>query len=402
MIVQADARFVPLINQSVQCVVTSPPYWGLRDYATPPSIWGGDPAHAHVFSYIVRRGHSGGDSEKQLSNKGSYFQQQQQRCSCGAWVGCLGLEPTPDQYVANLIEVFREARRVLRDDGTVWLNLGDSYGGSPPCRTSADAFSDKWNPADSAGNGGLRRSAARSGLLKPKDLVGIPWRVAFALQAEGWYLRSDIIWAKPNPMPESVTDRPTKSHEYLFLLTKREKYYYDQAAIYEPYAESTLREVEDGYEGLGLKDYEGVGVQNPSGVKRRIIESVRKRGPMVIFGATSSMSHRQARAFKSKPSGNEANPNPVELNPYGRNKRTVWTIPTQPVTEAHFATFPEALVEPCILAGSRPNDLVLDPFGGSGTTGKVAERLGRRWMTCDLKYQEIAARRTRQRGFVFI
>ncbi len=224
-------------------------------------------------------------------------------------------------------------------------------------------------------------------------MMGIPWRVAFALQADGWYLRSDIIWSKPNPMPESVQDRPTKSHEYVFLLTKQEKYYYDAAAIAEPVSAAMLVEVEQGYDGLGLKDYAGAGVQNPSSVKARIIANAKNRQT-----ASQENQHRLVdNVAKARANGGDHDA------PFGltRNKRTVWTVNTQPYSDAHFATMPEALVEPCILAGCPLGGLVLDPFVGSGTVVAVAERLGRRGVGVDLAYQDLAAARTTQRGLRF-
>ena len=253
---------------SVSCVVTSPPYWGLRDY-----------------------GHD----------------------------GQMGLEETPDAYVAGMVEVFREVRRVLRDDGTLWLNLGDSYVSSP------------------RGN-------------KPKDLIGIPWRVAFALQADGWWLRQDIIWSKPNPMPESVTDRCTKAHEYLFLLSKSARYHFDADAIKEPMTASSATRLSQP----GLAEQKGS-----------------DRVPGKTNGAMKAV-------------GGDT-----------RNKRSVWTVATQPFSEAHFATFPPALIEPCILAGCPKGGTVLDPFGGAGTTGVVADRLGRDAILIELNpdYIKIAEKR---------
>ncbi len=320
MILHADARALPLRDASEQCCVTSPPYWGLRDYGCPQQI---------------------------------------------------GLEPTPDAYVAALVTVFRDVHRVLKDDGTVWINLGDSYASGG--RKTRDPGQSKIHPAfvGESYRDGLRPDDPVG--IKPKDLLGIPWRVAFALQADGWYLRSDIIWSKPNPMPESVTDRPTKSHEYLFLLAKQERYYYDATAIREPYAESTLREAEFGYRGTATKEYAAAGVQDPSETKRRVVETVRRRVGMVDG----------------------------VVNGAGRNRRSVWTVPTMPYSGAHFATFPEALVEPCILAGCTLGGLVLDPFIGSGTVGAVAERLSRRWVGVDLSYQDLAKTRTAQRGLRF-
>lgn len=309
---------------SVQCCVTSPPYWGLRDY-----------------------GHD----------------------------GQLGLEPTPDAYVANMVAVFREARRVLNDDGTLWLNLGDSFFGGGYANHAVNGKA--WLEAH---GGDRRRSRQQDRInanpqLKPKDLVGIPWMVAFALRADGWYLRSDIIWAKPNPMPESVTDRPTKAHEYIFLLSKSARYYYNAAAIREPYAPSTLTQFDKAYTGEATKDYSGTGAQNASDVKRRIVDKQRGHG-------------RRHAGFNDRWDAMEK----AEQISGGANKRTVWQVATQPYPGAHFATYPEALIEPCILAGSRQGDAVLDPFTGSGTTGAVAVRHQRNFIGCELNpaYIELA------------
>lgn len=389
-LVQADARQLPLADASVQCVVTSPPYWGLRDYGLGPDT--------------------------------------------------LGLEPTPELYVQHVVEVFREVRRVLRDDGTCWVNLGDSYAGSS--QTGGDGSAStlaEWK------NGGRRdrklveHAVRRSlGNLKPKDLVGIPWRVAFALQADGWWLRADIIWAKPNPMPESITDRPTKAHEYLFLLTKSARYYYDAEAIKESVTDEEYRTV-----GKIRPSLDGHFLADPERGRTKAGLSFQPNG----------------RAF--------------------RNRRSVWTIATEPYPDAHFATFPEKLVEPCILAGTsergacptcgapwgrniqnapniHPGDSgsnvlqgpiqrglrsdgkaigtvmrerfqagrepitlgwspacacpsaepmpcrVFDPFAGSGTTVAVAERLGRVGIGLELNpaYLQLARRRTMQAGLL--
>jgi DNA modification methylase len=323
------ARLADLPVGSVQTCVTSPPYFGLRDY-----------------------GHD----------------------------GQIGLEATPDAYVAALVETFAAVRRVLKDDGTVWLNLGDSYnnadkwggGGANTGKhvKSPDGSIPSW--------AGVRRRWAGMDGVKPKDLLGIPWMVAFALRADGWYLRSDIIWAKPNPMPESVQDRPTKAHEYLFLLSKSPRYYYDAAAIREPYAPSTLPQFKAAYTGEATKAYEGTGAQNASDVKRRIVDKQRGHG-------------RRHAGFNDRWDAMERD----EQIAGGANKRTVWTIATQPYAGAHFATFPEALIEPCILAGSRQGDLVLDPFTGSGTTGAVSVRLGRSFVGCELNPAYVELARTR-------
>jgi len=309
MISLGDVREVlpALPAESVQMCVTSPPYWGLRDYGVE---------------------------------------------------GQLGLEPTPEEYVANMVAVFREVRRVLRDDGTLWLNLGDSYahngpcgGGSPVAMRDHGIDEEPYRMTDRSAQ--KKMSYAVPPGLKSKDLVGIPWRVAFALQADGWYLRQDIVWHKPNPMPESVTDRCTKAHEYLFLLSKSARYYFDAEAIKEP--------------------AQDCGARNRANNKSHT-------------GATGLAPHSGLTG--------------EHLGEDGRNKRSVWTVNSQPYAEAHFATFPPKLIEPCILAGSRPGDTVLDPFFGSGTTGQVCERLGRKWCGIELNpaYGEMAKRRTAQMG----
>ncbi len=283
---------------SVQTCITSPPYFGLRDY-----------------------GH-----EEQL-----------------------GLEQTPDEYVANMVDVFRGVRDALADDGTLWLNIGDSYAANRPYQVH--------QTKGAAGHTLTAGSTVPDG-LKPKDLIGIPWRLAFALQADGWWLRQDIIWAKPNPMPESVTDRCTKSHEYLFLLTKRARYYYDHEAIKEPAVATNFH------------DYTGTSYQAP--------------------GQSPQTGNRKSPRFGGDKYGDSGDPKHATKsgNEYQfdgtRNKRDVWTIATKPFAGAHFAVMPEALVEPCILAGSRPGDTVLDPFAGSGTVGVVAKRHIRRFIGCEL------------------
>jgi len=299
-ILQGDVRSClrQLEDQSVQCCVTSPPYWGLRDYG----------------------------------------------CE-----GQIGLEPTPEAYVADLLDVFREVKRVLRDDGTLWLNLGDSYAGSGKGGQSEEKRSEHWQPTY------MNKGNVPFG-CKPKDLVGIPWRVAFALQADGWYLRSDIIWNKPNPMPESVTDRCTKSHEYIFMLTKSERYYYDAEAVKEPVSDISLQRAEYGW------NCDRPSTKNAS------------------MGGDGIHTEKMGSRF---------------VNPSGRNKRDVWTVATEPCSEAHFAVFPSKLIEPMILAGTKTGDTILDPFMGSGTTAIQAVRFHRHYLGCELnpKYVEMAERR---------
>ena len=289
-----------LPDASVQTCVTSPPYWGLRDYG-----------HADQ----------------------------------------LGLEPTPEQSVANMVDVFREVRRVLRDDATLWLNLGDSYAATQKGSGGTERGTIGSGAGQSTNAGSFydaRFNLAACG-LKPKDLVGIPWRVAFALQADGWYLRSDIIWSKPNPMPESVTDRPTKAHEYVFLLSKSERYFYDVDAIREPHTSV------------------------PDGVT-----------PIAYADTSREQSEREGRPGFRDSIGVANRPKDYFGNPAGRNARSVWNIATAPFKGAHFATFPPELAERCILAGSAKGDTVLDPFAGSGTTGMVATGHGRNAILCEL------------------
>lgn len=333
------------LGGAVQCCVTSPPYWGLRDYGT--AQWeGGDEGCDHK----PPTKNSNGRDRSGLTGSLDYVECQEPMykavCHCGARRidSQLGLESTPEEYVAKMVGVFREVWRVLRDDGTLWLNMGDSYATSNPAgrRDSGNGTSERFGNHEITGSfGPITRKQAG---LKPKDLCGIPWRLAFALQADGWYLRSDIIWAKPNPMPESVTDRPTKSHEYIFLLSKSERYFYDAEAIRELTSEKTIW--------------------------------------------TYPQPDKAARAGLTQNGTGESG-----LREYSngfRNKRTVWTISTQPYAEAHFATFPEDLIKPCILAGSRLGDAVLDPFAGSGTTGAVAIEFGRRAILIELNPEYVA------------
>ena len=352
LLLQGSARALPLRDESVQMCVTSPPYWGLRQYAGEQrEVWGGDAAHSHEWAMSApeRVGRNDTDAATLARRAAAYGtgtgigtippQEAIVRggfCCCGAWYGALGLEPTPELYVEHIVAVFREVKRVLRRDGTLWLNLGDSYNGAGNNKPNTGILKTQAHHQDAMPRFERQYDAASTG-LKPKDLVGIPWMVAFALRADGWYLRSDIIWAKPNPMPESVTDRPTKAHEYMFLLAKSQTYYYDADAIRE---EGAMRE-------------------------------------------TFSQYHKPRPGIDSN-GGNQGNGigNP-ELTAF-RNKRTVWNIATRPYPGAHFATYPEELVEPCILAGSAKGDVVLDPFNGSGTTGAVAVRLGRSYVGVDI------------------
>jgi DNA modification methylase len=331
----ATLRTLPA--ESVNCCVTSPPYFGLRDY-----------------------GHD----------------------------GQIGLEPTPDEFVAALVAVFRQVRRVLRADGTLWLNLGDSYaatrkgsGGTAKCGLNAKKDSPRGTPGalavDSKQMGQhmtVRSFDIASAGLKQKDLIGIPWRVAFALQADGWYLRQDIIWAKPNPMPESVRDRCTKSHEYLFLLSKSSRYYFDADAIAEPLAASSVARLSQPT----LEDQ--IGGDRVPGKTNGTMKAVTRPENMDRLGAARDRYREQG--LPDAPGAT-------------RNKRSVWTVTTKPFKGAHFATFPPDLIEPCILAGCPAGGVVLDPFGGAGTTGVVAVQNDRQYALCELnpKYAAIAVAR---------
>ena len=408
-------RLRELPDECVQCVVTSPPYWGLRDYGT--GKWeGGDSTCKHkvrkdLSKAIATSGLDGGKGN--VGNQHEGFKDKCPRCGARRIDRQIGLEKTITEYVDRMVEVFREVRRCLRDDGTLWLNLGDSYAGSGKgAWENTEAQKEVYVPKP----GGLESKVDKIPKgLKAKDLVGVPWRVAFALQADGWYLRSDIIWSKPNPMPESITDRPTKAHEYLFLMSKSERYYYDAEAI------------KEASRYVGSQKSQGRGEFGGKGSPKKGLEPFR--------AVTES-----------------------------RNRRTVWEIPTSPFPEAHFAVFPPKLVEPCILAGTsekgycsdcgkpwirntaheyektRPNGsrgiktlgrqhiqygsarykdrlirhtttigwqascsckasiepgVVLDPFMGSGTTALVALKAGRRFIGTELnpEYAKMAEAR---------
>lgn len=381
---QCDVSATPwsLESETVQCIVTSPPYWGLRDYGT--AQWEGGRAFCdHKGNPLASAKNKLGDGRGARDHEKvrTFTMPQGQTCSkCGAKRidRQVGLEPTPTEYVQRLVSIFEEARRVLKPDGVLWLNLGDSFASGTIGRRDtsgeyADRRAEQYGSGRGEGNGPRDFSTrSRPPGLKQKDLVGIPWRVAFALQDAGWYLRSDIIWAKPNPMPESVRDRPTRAHEYVFLFTKSPRYYYDQDAIREPYPEATLERLKQmGFDAQtgGPKDY---GEGSNRSARRAVV-------------------NLKSRALAPAPQLEDSN----GWSPNGANARTVWNIPTEPFPGAHFATFPTELVKRCILAGSRPGDWVLDPFAGSGTAVLVADRLGRNAIGFDLNpaYIEMARRR---------
>lgn len=278
--------------------------------------------------------------------------------------GQIGLEETPSEYIDKLVEVFREVRRVLKDDGTLWLNIGDSYAGSGKGRNKDGSFNEKAEHIQSTGQRDslIRRTLSKADSYKRKDLIGIPWLLAFALRADGWYLRADIIWQKPNAMPESVKDRPTRAHEYIFLLSKSEHYHYDAEAVREP----------------------AVGFYNaaPAGSKGTGKPNARRRGNSRTFRGGGVYTHDQAADNSAKVERQSHGLIPNETGK--RNRRSVWTVATRPYKGAHFATFPEELVRPCVLAGSKLGDTVLDPFSGSGTTGTVAIQEGRDYIGIEI------------------
>lgn len=357
-------RLAGLADNSVDCVVTSPPYWGLRDYGV---------------------------------------------------AGQLGLEPTYHEHVVVMVAVFEEVRRILKPEGTLWLNYGDSYATSVNGRSAADT--------KAAGNDDRtfrdKPFSTVQGALKAKDLCGIPWRVAFGLQDAGWYLRQDIIWSKPNPMPESVRDRCTKAHEYLFLMSKSQRYYFDAESIAEPVALSTISRLAQDVESQTGSDR----VPGKTNGAMKAVGRDSWKGSRFDKGKTAEHQLGRSQSEDSRTLGAKGQETPDEARssagarmgrgagwrndpantPSKRNKRSVWEVATQPFSEAHFATFPPDLIEPCILAGCPKGGLVLDPFGGAGTTGLVADRLGRNAILIELnpEYAEIAQRRLADDGGMF-
>lgn len=500
-------------DRSVHCVITSPPYWGLRDYQIEPSVWGGNPACEHAWGDVVvdrslaTKGNVGstlnGPAAQTLNAR---FEKRSASCSkCGAWRGAFGLEPDYRMYVEHSVEIFREVRRVLRDDGTLWLNLGDSYatgagkvgdhpgGGVQGANFARINGAGKQSAAAGAGAMTQQNRMPQAG-LKPKDLCGIPWRVAFALQADGWWLRQDIVWAKPNPMPESISDRCTKSHEYLFLLSKSERYFYDKDAISEPITYTGNGMDETGFKSAA--DFDGKNSDGGVRGHRKTAWKTPDGWDTSKGGGGHGSFHREGREAghtgyvpKPRKSGNTKRKTAAERGcPTGggknqassvpwegmtRNKRSVWTVATSPFPEAHFATFPPALIEPCVKAGTSehgccarcgapwkrnteveydtdgrttngPRSLerrhekpgfevraiktsqttgweptcdcapqtkggkltravVLDPFGGAGTTALVTDRLGRDAILVELnpEYAAMAERRIKGDGGMF-
>lgn len=305
-----------MADGSVNCCVTSPPYWGLREYGHwfMQIVWGSMddfcPPRKHRDRWMFRL-------KWRAAERGGVFSPNKK-----TWIGAHGLEPTPELYIQHAVEVFAEVKRVLRDDGTLWLNMGDSYAGNTPGSRDPE----RW-PKQSRNDHKPKKKPVRAE-LKHKDLCGIPWRLAFALQADGWYLRQDIIWHKPNPMPESVRDRCTKAHEYIFLMTKKPRYYYDAEAIRVPLSEASVQRLSQDIDGQA-------GSMRVPG---------KTNGPMKAVCRGSFHDHTDDSQIGQRIKDKKNHPN-------GANKRSVWTVPTAPYSEAHFATFPPKLIEPCILAG---------------------------------------------------
>lgn len=330
MILQGDALSIlkTLDDESIECCVTSPPYYNLRDYGVD---------------------------------------------------GQIGLENSPEEYIQKLVEIFREVRRVLKKDGTLWVNIADSYAGSGKGRVkNGVAKRETFGKVQSANagtiNGILKKTQCNS--CKPKDLIGIPWMLAFALRGDGWYLRQDIIWAKPNPMPESVRDRCTKSHEYIFMLSKSPRYYYDSEAIKEDSVSYDKRP--SALERAREKDYATKDRLNPEAY----LKLPRYGGKKYTETPEKFNRTKSENAYDYRPK---------------RNKRDVWTVTTKPYKGAHFATFPPDLIEPCVLAGCPEGGIVLDPFAGSGTTGMVAKKNGRDFILIELneEYIQLCEERTK-------
>lgn len=371
-----------LADESIDCCVTSPPYLGLRDYGIKPTVW-------LALDYAPIAG--------------------MPKTHVEPWKGCLGLEPTIEMYIGHLVAVCREIHRVLKPQGTIWLNLGDSYAGAGMGAANYPQESGSKQETN-AGSTALKGRIAYKYGLKAKDLMMIPARAALALQADGWYLRQDIIWSKSNPMPESVTDRCTKSHEYIFMLAKSQKYYYDAEAIKEPCVQE---EFANGFRGGAYCN--GETFDNATGGNRKKTGNKKYFEPAGSQGAFGSPQSRRREKVPSgwdtekgshgafhrdgRGSGNTQRKYGEDRDRNGshlgtsipwdytrtRNKRDVWTVATKSYTEAHFATFPPALIEPCILAGCPINGVALDPFGGSGTTGYVANMNGRNYIIFEQK-----------------
>jgi len=372
-----------LDDNSIDCVVSSPPYYGLRDYGT--AKWqGGDLNCSHSYGRNTR----GGLTEFQKKNKGSFGDESVksgENCKlCGAKRidEQFGLEKTYQEYLANTVKVFETFKPKLKDTATVWWNVGDSYNTKPAGNKDLKKSSGLPNKKENLHKRKDNISKVLLKSLKEKDLLMIPNRVAIALQMAGWYIRSEIIWHKPNPMPESVRDRPTSCHEKIWLITKNKKYYYDADAIRDPLASSSLTRLNQDIKNQ-KGSARGNGGRKTNGNMKAVFSKKNIKGNFSKRGITRTTEGLNLKTQLEK------------INPLGRNKRNVWTITTKPFKEAHFATFPPDLIEPCIKAGCPENGIVLDPFAGAGTTGIVARSLNRTAILIELnpEYIEISKNR---------
>lgn len=373
-------------DNSIDCCVTSPPYWGLRDYGTAKWI-GGDENCDHIADATKTKKFGNEEfnenrpSREETKTKG-YYENICPKCGAKREDEQLGLEKTPEEYVTKLADIFDEVKRRMKDDATLWLNLGDSYAGS--------GKGDGGKTRKQTTNAGSQFKSDLQGIvpvgLKPKDLVGIPWMVAFELRRRGWYLRQDIIWAKPNPMPESVTDRCTKAHEYIFLLSKSSKYYYDNEAIKTKMADSSIQRVSQDLENQAGSDRVPGKTNGPMKAKR---PNGITRDRLLDYNSKEKLLRPDVKRGEFEKESDLVLPEAVA------NKRSVWTVTTKPFSEAHFATFPEDLIVDCIKAGCPPDGVVLDPFMGAGTTALVASKLGRHYLGFELNpdYIKIAQKR---------
>lgn len=412
-----------LPDECVQCVVTSPPYWGLRNYGLKPIIWDDHNGCEHEFSATLNPMGNGTGTTFRRDRKAGQKRGGHQPgfcIHCNAWCGSLGLEPTFELYISHIVQIFREVKRVLKKNGTLWLNLGDAYAGSGKgigSNHGKAVYGDKdigkidWNLTQ----------------LKSKDLCGIPWRIAFALQNDGWWLRSDIIekqiwlcpccgkemilvrqncdrdiiWEKTNCMPGSYKDRPTRNFDYIFLLSKSQRYYYDWEAIKEPASPDIHARYARGRSG----EHKYANGEPGNQTIAKTFDHMKKPGvnpkarKMPAGWQTGSGSHDKIPKGrypqpKQNPSFSYAVKDIVEF----RNKRSIWTIPTKGFSGPHYATFPEKFVEPCILAGSKKDDIILDPFAGSCTVAVVAAKAGRKFIAIDLspEYCEMGSKRIKK------
>jgi DNA modification methylase len=374
VIMQGDVleKLRTLPAESIHCCVTSPPYWGLRDYGT--ARWeGGRPGCDHLNSHGAQ-GKTGQRADRTFTGAQNFYREICRKCGAVRIDHQIGFEKTPEEWCARLVEVFREVRRVLRKDGTCWINLGDCYasggrGGNPTHASSTLAGGLESQEASMVG-----RSMRPGPGYKPKDLIGQPWMLAFALRADGWYLRQDIIWSKPSPMPESVRDRCTKSHEYLFLLSKSQRYYWDPSAMQEA-ASGNVHPRGDGRNPkcAGSADAGSHSAKDHARAKDGLRDSTK-------FGRRAGWRNKQNASFSGSVADIVAT----------RNRRSVWSVSSEPFSGSHFATYPVRLIEPCILAGCPARGVVLDPFSGSGTSGIAALKHGRCYLGIELKPENVA------------